>query len=120
MLDKISAKLIKVLNKLSVKNTYNVLELREILNNLQDKNKMDEEVLLKNLEYLAEREFIDIKYSDENEVCLCLLPKSRRVGDEMEEIAKIKKNYISLAIISSIFGFAFAFLGAFLAIILFK
>ena len=90
------------------------------LNSKLSKNKLDEEGLKKNLEFLQERNFVDLKYFDENEICLSILPKGRVHNEEVEEEKKEKIDYYKLAIISSLGSAIFAFLGGFLAFILLK
>ena len=84
------------------------------------KLKLEEEGLKKNLEFLQERNFVDLKYFDENEICLSILPKGRVHNEEVEEEKKEKIDYYKLAIISSLGSAIFAFLGGFLAFILLK
>lgn len=119
MLDKLNSKLLKVLNEQCIGANYKVLEISDILIKMK-KFKLDEEGLKKNLEFLQERNFVDLKYFDENEICLSILPKGRVHNEEVEEEKKEKIDYYKLAIISSLGSAIFAFLGGFLAFILLK
>ena len=114
MLDKLNKAIIKVLNDLCGGSSYKILEISEVIDKLA-KFSIDYEILNNNLHYLQERQYIDIKYIDEKEVCLALLPKARIHSEEEEEEVKKKISYYKLAIITSICSVIGAFIGGFLA-----
>ena len=121
MLDKLNTKIIRVLNSMcDNSSTYKILSLSDIIQKVGKGSKMDIESLTKNLEFLSGRDYIDIKYIDEKDVCLALLSKARIHDEEVEGVKKEKQKYYKLATFSSIVSAVAAFLGAFLAIVLFK
>lgn len=119
MLDKLNTKLLKELNNLCDGGSYKVLELNEIIASMP-KFKMQFDTLKQNLEYLKEREYLDIKYFDENEVCLCVMPKGRLHSEEIAEQKKQVKSFYKVLIVTSISSALFAFLGALLGWIVLK
>lgn len=119
MLDKLNANLIKKLNELCDDSAaYKILEVSTILESMA-KFKLDYELLDNNLTYLQDYEYIDIKYLDEKEVCLAMLPKARLHTEEIKAEIKEKNKYYKLAIWSSVGSFLAALLGGFLANIMF-
>lgn len=119
MLDKLNSKLIKILNCECTGANYKVIEIDGILNKML-KFKLDREGLIKNLEYLQEREFIDLKFAGDDELCLCLLPKGRLHSEESQKEKKINLAYFKLAVVSGIVSAICAFIGGFLANLLFN
>ena len=115
ILDKQLLKLIKKLLKLCDGSNYKVFEYQQLTEN---NSKLG--ALKNDIEYLKEHEYIDVKYSDESVVCLCLLPKSRQI----EEQADVKKfsmlQVIKMLFISGVFSGLMAFLGAFVAVLIIK
>lgn len=119
MLDKLNLSLIKNLNDLCDESAaYKILEITHILERMT-KFKMDYEMLNNNLNYLQDHEFIDIKYLDEKEVCLALLTKARVHSEEVKAMNKEKNKYFKLALWSSVSSFIAAFMGGFLANLMF-
>ena len=114
MLDKLSNKLLKYLNLHCAQISYSILELNEILKELAIN--IDLEVLIKYLTFLSENEYIDIKYIDDKQVCLAIMPKGRRIEEKRKEDTKQKKKTVGLAVIigavSAICGFLGALLGS--------
>ncbi len=121
MLDKLNNKLIKVLNEMcDNSSTYKILTLSDIIDKLGKNFKVDIESLTKNFDYLCSRDYIDVKYIDEKDVCLAMLSKARLHDEEMHNLRKEKLRYLRLATISSICSALSAFIGGFLAFVLFK
>lgn len=110
MLDKTNAKVVNKLVKLCP-NGYKVFELSELCNLFL----MKEKELNECLNYLKDNEFLDIKYSDESVVCLCMLPKSK-----LDTASEIEKGYSIKTVLktilwSGIFSGFMAFFGSCLA-----
>ena len=121
MLDKLNTKIVKVLNGMcDNSSTYKILSLNDIIQKVGKNFNIDVESLTKNLEFLSSRDYIDVKYIDEKDVCLALLSKARIHDEELEGIRKEKNKYYKLATFSAVMSALAAFLGAFLAIVLFK
>ena len=116
MLDKQNYKIISKLQKLCPDGSYKVFDIEELCSLFN----LNKDALDNDFKHLKDNEFIDIKYSDDNVICLCLLPKSR----QLEEQEKIKKysyvNIMKVLLISGIFSGLMAFLGAFVAMLIIK
>lgn len=119
MLDKLNSKLIKILNEHCTGANYKVIEIDEILPKMA-RFKLDKEGLLKNLEYLQEREFVDLKFAGDTELCLALLPKGRLHSEEIQSERKVKNAYFKLAVATGLVSAICAFLGSLLAHLIFK
>lgn len=117
-MDKRNKKLIFELNKMC-NSSYSVLEFTEIISKLPRKYSFDVEYLKKSLDYLQKRNYIDIKYYDEKEICLSVLPKSHSLEEDLLEERNKRLNYFKLSFFSAILSGLFAFAGAFLAYFLF-
>lgn len=119
MLDKLNTNLVKNLNELCDDSAdYKILEVSKILDSMI-RFKLDYEILSNNLTYLQDHEFVDIKYLDENEVCLAMLPKARMHTEEMKATKKEQNKYFKLAIWSSVGSFLAALIGGFVANVIF-
>ena len=121
MLDKLNNKIIKVLNEMcDNSSTYKILSISDIISKIGKNFNVDAEALTKNFDYLSSRDYIDVKYMDEKDVCLALLSKARIHDEEVTQVKKEKLKYLRLATISSICSAVCAFMGGFLAFILLK
>lgn len=116
MLDKNNLKIIKKLNKLCDGNNYKVFEYSQLSKDFDEKNNS----IKKHLEYLKENEYIDIKYSDKEVVCLCLLAKGRQVEEDLKTPRYSFNAIMKMMFISGIFSGIMAFLGAFVALLIIK
>lgn len=116
MLDKQNFKIIKKLQKLCPDSTYKVFDIDELCSLFN----LKKEALDNDFKYLKDNEYIDVKYSDESVICLCLLPKAR----QLEEQEKVKNysyaNIMKVLLISGVFNAIMAFLGAFIAMMIIK
>ena len=116
MLDKQNYKIIKSLQKMCPDGSYKVFDIIDLTKSINVKK----EAFYNDLKYLKDNEFIDIKYTDETDVCLCILPKAR----QLEEDEKSKKyshfNIMKVMLLSGILSGIMAFLGAFVAMLIIK
>jgi len=119
MLDKLNSRLIKILNEECTGANYKVIEIDAILNKMA-RFKLEKDGLIKNLEYLQEREFVDLKFAGDTELCLALLPKGRLHSEETHNEKKMKNAYFKLAVVTGLVSAICAFLGSFLAHLLFN
>ena len=115
-MDKQNTKLIKYLNSLNDDGNYKVYEFSQLTRDLR----RSKESLNNDLQYLSLNEYIDIKYQDNDVVCLCLLTKSRML--EEQSVTKIYGLSVitKTILISGIFNAIMAFLGAFVALLLIR
>ena len=115
MLDKLGVKLIRVLTNFCGDNGYSIIEIAELKTAFS--NKLENEVLVKYIDHLVAHEYIDVKYIDDKQICLALLPKAKFHEEDNKENKKMKVKYIRISffmtLASMIAGFVGAFLGAY-------
>ena len=116
MLDKQNYKVIKKLQKLCLDGSYKVFDIDELCSLFN----LKKEALNNDFKYLKDNEYIDIKYSDESVICLCLLPKSRQLEDQEKAKAYSHSNIMKVLLISGVFNGIMAFLGAFIAMLIIR
>lgn len=75
-MDKLTSSVLAVVNA-QTNGAYKVMEAKDFIDALPEKTKTDETGVSNALQYLAERGFIDIRYSERNTYCVCSLPKGR-------------------------------------------
>ncbi|MBQ7351688.1 MAG: hypothetical protein IJW59_02330 [Clostridia bacterium] len=98
-------------------NGYKVLEVSKILVSLR-KYKNCFEFLHDDLMFLNQYKYIDVKYVDEESVCLSILDNSRIFQENLKSEKGTRRGYITSLIINMLFSGIMAFIGAFLAIII--
>ncbi len=113
MLDKKSFKILSQLNKMC-NNTYKVFEKTE----LQNLFKVSNEALVNHLNFLSERQLIDVKYQDENVICLCVLPKALTEMEGKADEEGYYKKFTKIMYFTCLFSAISAFLGAFVAVLI--
>lgn len=118
MLDRLSLKVLKVLNKYSEIGEYKVANKQEIIKEV--KKNMTLVTFDSIIDFLKKSEYINVKFSDNEELCFSTLPKSRAYIETDKEKKTISRERILTIILSCIFSGMFAFFGAFLAIIILK
>jgi ABC-type bacteriocin/lantibiotic exporter with double-glycine peptidase domain len=122
MLDKSTAKVLGIVSEQCKDNNYIVIKNEDITPFLKRKNKLTDEGIKETINYLAEREYLKQKYSEEGTYCLTILPKGR-LFDENQKEAKHnlkqenKRNRWFLLKIMVISAF-FSFVGAASAVII--
>lgn len=113
-------KFYEIINELCKDGSYKVLEIAEILQMLPKKYHFTYNELQNILKYLSEHDYIDIKFVDEKSLCVASLPKGRlHLENHMIE-SKTARAYKKLFICSIVVSGLMAFLGGFLASLLFK
>lgn len=120
MLDKQTASFLKTITKLCTDGGYKVLELEDLIDALPQKYAFDQASIGTCIDYLHERDFIDVKYKEGEIYCLAVLPKSRLYFENEVEQYKVSRNYRKLFIASMICSGLSAFLGAMIAILCFR
>ena len=75
-MDKLTSSILAVVNA-QTGGAYKVMEAKDFIDALPEKTKTDETGVSNALQYLAERGFVDIRYSDRDTYCVCSLPKGR-------------------------------------------
>ena len=74
MLDKSTAKFLKILAQTCADGSYKIIEKAELARDLSPR---DPSGLDKMISYLKDNEMVDVKYSDETVYCLTVLPRGR-------------------------------------------
>ncbi len=120
MLDKQTASFLKTIVNLCGDNGYKVIEIEDLLQTLPKKYAFDQESINQCMDYLHERNFIDVKYKEGDIYCLAVLPKSRLYFENEVEQYKVSRNFRKLFIASMICSGLSAFLGAMIAILCFR
>ncbi len=120
MLDKQTSILLANLNSICQDGSYKVIEKKDLINLNSKKNKLDEDSLKAMIEHLQERNYLSIKYSDDKVYCLSVLPKGRLFDEKSKELAKEKRKYNKLIIITLSLSSIASFVGAFCAMLVFK
>ena len=112
MLDKRTNTLLNFLVSSCENGSYVVIPTVDMINLYSKKYGVDAVVINQILTYLKERNYIDIKYGDENCYCIATLPKARIEHENTQKSQKNTKNLRKIAIFCVILSFLFAFLGA--------
>jgi hypothetical protein len=118
----VDKKVEKILNFLSndVGSSYSILEKSEIVDALAPKVEVTAAELTSALNYLADKEYVSIKYQSESEVCLAVTSRTDsflqyKNGDTERAVLTKKQHAMMFAI-----GVVGAFVGALLAVLLAK
>ncbi len=120
MLDRKSFKVLKVLNSMCEEGTYKVIDYDSLIEKLSSEKKSSKLSVDQILEHLKLGQYIDIKYAENNTYCLSVLPKGRMIIEESVNAAKTQKRSSLMLVLTALFSGIMAFIGAFLAIYLFK
>ena len=91
MLDKRCIALLEYLNKESLSNSYKVFEIEDIISLMPAHYGFDRDSVKECIRALSEREYISVKYQDDNEVCLLPLTKGRLVFENRIDNEILKK-----------------------------
>jgi len=118
MLDRRTAQLLMELNKICSDETYKVIEKEELCKTMPKKYKLTNEVLEQIIDHLVERKYVSLKYADENEVCVSVLPKGKLFKERNDELSMEKNKRFEIAWVAMICGAVGAFFGSALATII--
>jgi len=120
MLDRRTSILLDAINKRCTEGSYKVLAWAELKSELPEKYKIDKDNLTQMIEYLSTREFVSVKYSDENEICLAPLPRGRLYNEKESEIKTEQWKDIRGTIYTVAGSAIAAFAGAMIAVLILK
>ena len=115
-MDKRKICLLKYLSK-NCGDDYKVLDTKKILSSLK-KYKGNFDTLKKDIMYFSRRKYIDLKYFDQDNVCLSVQDNLHILEENLKVEEGLRKKFVTMLTIFSIVSCATSFLGAFLAIIL--
>lgn len=99
MLDKRSLKLLDIINGECKGDGYKIFAFLDLSLMMPDELKLSAEEIKSSILTLKEREYISVKYADEEEVCVCPLPKGRlifenRLDEEIEKQESARKYFL--------------------------
>lgn len=98
---------------------YKVIEVSKVFLAIK-KYKGDFSALEEDVNFLKTYKYIDVKYLDNKNICLCVLDNSKIFEENLKVNRSQNFKGMTMAIITMIFSGLMAFVGAFLAIILFR
>lgn len=119
MLDLRSKTILKYLAGECHEGSYRVFEVKELIDCLPNKFKADGIIVSQCLRYLEKGNYIDIKYKDSNMYCVALLPFARQILESESNQKQKMKSFIKMGSLLYILVFVFAFLGSFMAILVY-
>ena len=101
-------------------NTYKVLEKKQIVAELPAKLNIDAQGLLAIVAFLKENEYVDVKYQDKDEICICCTVKAESYMEgekDMTQKAKITNGQVGVLWLGA---FLAAFVGSLVATLIGK
>lgn len=93
---------------------YKVLDTTIVMNAIK-KYKNNYDNFEKDIDFLKQMNYIDLKYIDENSLCLSIMDNSRIFQENLKVNRSFKKEYLLLMVLTMILSGIMAFLGGFLA-----
>lgn len=110
--------LLKFLNK-NCGEGYKVLDTQKVLKTIKQ-YKGNFKLLKSDIEYFSKRRYIDLKYLDENNMCLTIQENLHILEENLRVEERLKNKFVSMLIIFSIVSSITSFVGAFLALMLIR
>ena len=117
MLDKKSDAVLELLLEKAGK-TYKVLNKAQLLEELPQRLKIDLQGLLAIITFLKENDYVDVKYQDREEICICTTVKAESYADGEKNMTQKAKITNGQAWILFAGVFLAAFVGALVATLL--
>ena len=119
MLDIRSKAMLEYLVKECKEGSYRVIDANELIGAVPKKFKADIGTVNVCMEYLEKGNYVSVKYKDDNMFCLTPLPFARQMLENESNIKAKCKKFFGVGSLLYILVFVFAFLGSFLAIIIY-
>lgn len=79
------------------------------------KYKRNFDLLEKDIEYLKSLGYIDVKYIDNQNICLCILDNSKILQENIKNESSTQKKFVFYMIVTAVASGIMAFAGSFLA-----
>lgn len=95
-----------------------VLDTTNVLN--KNKTYKSYEQIKKDIEFFSQRRYVDLKYIDKDNICLCMLDNSRILQENLKIESNIVKKFVSMLLVFTICSLVTSFIGAGLAILIFR
>ncbi len=119
MLDKLTSAILNIVNE-QTDGSYKVLETSDFINMLPGRVRTDAAGIENALQYLSERGYIDLRYSEKGTYCITSLPKGRTYTESvMADKSKGKRTFKNQMILTFFGAMLGAFCGGCLAGLLF-
>lgn len=118
MLDRRTAKILEELNNICADGSYKVVEIKDICDAMPKKMSLDSESLEQSINHLVERNYVSLKYFDDEVFCISVLPKGRLFKEKNDELKIAKDKKFEIAWVSMICGAVGAFIGSAISTIL--
>ena len=96
---------------------YKILSTAQVLKCFK-KYKNNFELLEKDIKFLSQRKYIDLKYIDVDNLCVCVMDNSRILHENIKIERGTKKELTTMLVLTMILSGIMAFLGSFLAILI--
>lgn len=109
MLDKITKTILQKISESVQGEEFIIIKLDELKASLPFK--CDNEGLISSIKFLQKQEMLTLKYSDEENVCLAILPQGRLYLEEQEALLKQRLKSVRKGLFSGIGVFIAAMLG---------
>ena len=119
MLDFRSKTLLTFLVKECSEGSYRVFDIKELINSLPQNIKPDSSMVKLCMTYLEKGNYISIKYKDANMYCVTPLPFARQILESDDNQKQRDKKLVKIGSILYFLVFICAFLGSFLAILIY-
>ena len=119
ILDKRTSALISMINEECNEGAFKVIEIADIISAMPKRYKIDRDNIKQMIDFLIERDFLEVKYSDENEYCLAPMPKGRLYHEQAAQEKKQKARERKIVAYTILGAFFAAFAGSLLGIMLF-
>ncbi|MBQ3493499.1 MAG: hypothetical protein IJA88_05260 [Clostridia bacterium] len=120
MLDKRCIELLNIINHECNDSGYKIFSIEELVSLMPERFGIDGLGLAECIKTLYEREYISVKYQDDNEVCMCPLTKGRLVFENKLEQALEKSRAERRYFLFSFAGAVAGGVGSFLVALLFR
>lgn len=116
MLDKKSRLLLEYINKECGEGAYKIFEFSDIKRDLRNA-RFDAEGIAETINYLAEYDYIKLKYIDDENLCVTNTPRGRVYHEETRSLS-LEVNYRKRTVITVLlFSFLGAVVGSFIGVI---
>ena len=119
MLDKNCAALLKAVRKECGEGSFKIFTTDDLLAGLPFRQPVAPEVLAEMIRFLEEREYIQVKYRDNDAYCLTVLSKGRLYEENVTEHKRERRSFSRFVAVSFLSGFLGALAGVLTAFLIF-
>jgi len=120
MLDIRSKSVLNFLIKECSEGDYKIIDVDDILSSLPDNFNLDREIVFQIIKYLEYSEYVSVKYSDDEQFCLCPLPFGRQFIEKDKNQSKNKESIKNIGKKIYFYAFFCALLGSFLGTLIYN